>query len=192
MLSVLSSAAPSARLSQIFSAPRCKKLLALAAALIISGCAHRVDSEEQQLQRIAHLQQELLQLNPAADPQAAQRFAETAVLRALELRQEYGVRLTPWMHNVEVNSGTRPRGLCYHWADDLRDSVKPLATPYWSVYKIKAKPKTPREHNALSITKIGDDWQNGIVLDGWRHAGVLYVGPVKGDKYPWQRPSKNQ
>lgn len=167
-------------------------LLGLSLVLLITGCAHKVDSEAEQAVRIAALQQELLTLNPSADPQAAKRFAETAVTRCIELRDEYGVRLTPWMHNVEVNSGFRPRGLCYHWADDLRDVLRPLASPYWSVYKIKAKPKTPREHNALSVTKFGDDWQNGIVLDGWRYAGVLYVGPVNGDKYPWERPSKNQ
>lgn len=167
-------------------------LLTLLTLITLSGCAHKIDTPAEQTQRIAALQQQLLLLNPDANPQAAQRFAETAVTRCVELREEYGVRLTPWMHNVEVNSGTRPRGLCYHWADDLRDVLRPLASPYWSVYKIKAKPKTPREHNALSVTKLGDDWQNGIVLDGWRNAGVLYTGPVKGDKYPWERPSKNQ
>lgn len=168
------------------------KALALLLCLTLAGCAHQLDSPEQQQARVNALASQLLELNPAADPAAAQRFAETAVYRSMELREEYGVRLTPWMHNVEVNSGTRPRGLCYHWADDLRDVLRPQATPYWSVYKIKAKPKTPREHNALSVTKIGDDWQNGLVLDAWRHAGVLYVGPVKGDKYPWERPSKKQ
>lgn len=168
------------------------RIAGLSLLLVISGCAHKIDSPEQQQQRIEHLRAELLRLNPAADPAAAQRFADTAVYRSLQLRQQYGVRLSPWMHNVEVNSGTRPRGLCYHYADDLRDSLRPIATPYWSVYKIKAKPKTPREHNALSITRIGDTWQNGIVLDGWRNAGILYVGPVQGDKYPWERPSLKQ
>ena len=163
--------------------PRLGCLLLL---LLVTACAHRPDSADEQQQRITELSSALQQLSPQAPAANANRIASAAVQRAASLREQYGVRLAPWLHNVEVNAGTRPRGLCFHYARDLSSTVKPLAAPYWDVHFVQAKPKEILEHNAIVVTARGAPWDSGIVLDGWRHAGVLYFGPVTADKYPWQ------
>lgn len=163
------------------------KLFALTLfCVFLCGCAHRVETHTEKEQRIQALAIELRQLAPNSTPQAAQQLAETAVNRAEQLRTEYGVTLAPWLHNIEVNSGIKPRGLCFHYAKDLAVAVQPQLSPYWQMYRVQARPKQLLEHNAIVITRKGDDWKNGIVLDAWRNAGVLYFGDVMADKYPWQ------
>lgn len=163
-----------------------RKFLCLLLVLVVAGCAHRPETADEQQARIDGLAQELRRLSPQATPQAARHFATVAVDTSADLREQYGVRFTPWVHNMEVNSGTRPRGLCYHYAKDLAQVLAPIAAPYWEVQFIHAKPKKPLEHNAIVVTAPGATWDSGIVLDGWRNAGVLYFGKVPGDKYPWQ------
>jgi hypothetical protein len=157
---------------------------------LFSGCAHRVDTTTEQQQRIALLEQSLQQLSPQAPRAAAQRIAGMAVEKAADLREQYAVELTPWMHNVEVNWGTKPRGHCYHYAIDMGATLRPELAPYWQLYFVQAKPGSVLEHNAVVITQKHQPWETGIVLDAWRNAGVLYFGPVLADKYPWQLSTK--
>lgn len=159
--------------------------------LLLTGCAHRPDSVEQQQARIAALAQQLQTQAPQAPPHRARQLARVAVTTADNLREQYGVRLTPWLHNVEVNSGTRSRGLCFHYARDLAAALKPVMGPDWELHYVQAHPKSIFEHNAIVITAPGKPWTNGIVLDGWRNAGVLYFGPVSDDQYPWQLKTRN-
>jgi hypothetical protein len=159
-------------------------LLLFCCALI--ACAHRPDAQDEQQQRINALARELGMMAPAAPQQDAQHLATAAVTTAARLRAQYGVTLAPWLHNVEVNTGTKPRGLCFHYAHDLYEALQPQVAPYWQVQFVQAKPKEILEHNAIVITARGKPWDTGIVLDGWRNAGVLYYGPVTADKYPWQ------
>lgn len=154
--------------------------------IVASGCAHRLDTTDEQTQRTHALATELHQLAPNSTPQAAQQLAKTAVEHAVQLRQQYGVTLAPWLHNIEVNSGIKSRGLCFHYANDLAAAIQPQLAPYWQMYRVQARPKQLLEHNAIVITRRGQPWQNGIVLDAWRNAGVLYFGDVTADKYPWQ------
>lgn len=153
----------------------------------LTACANRPDTPQEQQERIDHLAQTLQQLAPSAPLAKSRAVATVAVQESAALRQQYGVRFTPWLHNVEVNSGTRSRGFCYHYARDLRDHLQAVVAPYWRLYPLQARAGTVLEHNAVGI--IGgsnQDWQQGIVLDAWRDAGVLYFGPVQKDKYPWR------
>ena len=158
--------------------------------ILLSACAHRVDAATEQQQRIALLSQSLEQLSPQAPKTMAHHIAVLAVKQAADLREQYGVVLTPWMHNVEVNWGTKPRGHCYHYAIDMGATLRPELDPYWQLYFVQAKPGSVLEHNAVVITQKHQPWETGIVLDAWRNAGVLYFGPVLADKYPWQLSTK--
>lgn len=154
--------------------------------LLCSSCAHRADNFSEKTQRINDLSKALQQLAPNSTPQTAQQLAEVAVNTASQLRENYDVTLAPWLHNIEVNSGIKQRGLCYQYAKDLAAAVQPALTPYWQMYRVQARPKQLLEHNAIVITAKDQPWQSGIVLDAWRNAGVLYFGAVTKDKYPWQ------
>jgi hypothetical protein len=154
--------------------------------LLLCSCAHQQDSQTEQQTRIAALTLELQKIAPDADQKEARHFASIAVRTTADLREQYQVSAAPWVHNIEVNSGIKPRGLCFHYANDLAVKLQPLTRPHWQLHFVQAKPKELLEHNAIVITGVGKPWQSGIVLDGWRDSGVLYFGPVMEDKYPWQ------
>ena len=162
------------------------KIFIVLIACVLSGCAHQPDNQAEQQARIAALTLELQKLSPDADKKAAQHFASVAVNTAADLRQQYHVNMAPWIHNIAVNSGIKPRGLCFHYANDLGIKLQPIAKPHWQLYSVQANPKQLLEHNAVVITGAGKPWQSGIVLDGWRDSGVLYFAPVLKDRYPWQ------
>lgn len=154
--------------------------------LLSNGCAHRTEDFSEKTQRTNNLSAILQQLAPNSTPQAAQHLAQVAVNTASQLRENYDVTLAPWLHNIEVNSGIKQRGLCYQYAKDLAAAVQPALAPYWQMYRVQARPKQLLEHNAIVIVGNGQPWQSGIVLDAWRNAGVLYFGTVTKDQYPWQ------
>lgn len=160
--------------------------------ILLCSCAHRLDTPDEQQARINRLSIELQQLSPTAPPDQAQQLAALAVATAADLREQYGVRLTPWVHNIEVNSGTRSRGLCFHYAKDLAKTLQPAVEPYWQIHHVWARPQQPLEHNAIVISAPDAPWDSGIVLDAWRNAGVLYFGAVQTDKYPWQLKKKRR
>jgi hypothetical protein len=45
---------------------------------------------------------------------------------------------------------------------------------------------TLREHNGIVVTAKGQRFEEGIVLDPWRHCGVLAWARVSQDHYPWK------
>jgi hypothetical protein len=167
------------------------RIFFLSCIVLLAGCAHRIENTSEKTLRIDHLRITLQQLAPTSTPQAAQQLAEAAVGTSAQLRKNYGVTLAPWLHNIEVNSGTKQRGLCYHYAKDLAAAVQPALAPYWQMYRVQAHPKQLLEHNAIVIAGRDRPWQSGIVLDAWRNAGVLYFGAATKDKYSWQlKPPK--
>ena len=157
---------------------------------LLYGCAHPKDSSTEQQIRIATLAAALHALSPDASEQESRDFASVAINTAANLREQYQVSAAPWIHNIEVNSGIKPRGLCFHYANDLAIKLVPLTSPHWQLYLVQAKPKQLLEHNAIVIAGTEKPWQSGIVLDGWRDSGVLYFAPVMQDKYPWQLKNK--
>jgi len=158
----------------------------LATLLFLGACANRPDTVAEQQHRIDKLAGELQKIAPNAPKDEAQHFADVAVKTAASLREQYQVNLTPWLHNIEVNSDLKSRGLCFHYARDMAKTLQPVTAPYWQLHFVQAKPKQILEHNAVVVTAKGEPWHTGIVLDGWRNAGVLFFGPVLTDKYPWQ------
>jgi hypothetical protein len=49
-----------------------------------------------------------------------------------------------------------------------------------------ARAGTLREHNSVVVTAEGQPFDQGIVLDGWRHLGWLHWTRVTADRYPWK------
>ena len=84
-----------------------------------------------------------------------------------------------------VNAGLRPRGLCYHWANDLGERLATVPIQTLEIHYVVARRATPREHNAIVITRRGAPFTEGLVLDAWRRSGELTWVPVTSDHYPW-------
>jgi hypothetical protein len=91
-----------------------------------------------------------------------------------------------------VRSGGRParvwlrdRGLCFQWADDLSAKLDCLHLRTLKVRRGAARLETRREHSSVVLTAPGQAFDQGIVLDSWRHSGRLHWCGVREDKYPW-------
>ena len=117
--------------------------------------------------------------------QEATLAAETAYSYSLELAGQYHVVRPAIWHNMLVNLGLRERGLCFQWADDLSAKLESLHLRTLQVRRGAARLETRREHSSVVMTAPGQAFDQGIVLDAWRHSGHLYWCPLKEDKYPW-------
>ena len=63
-------------------------------------------------------------LGPEVDPDEAARAAEIAFSYTRELAIQYQITDPPLIHNTKVNMGLKPRGLCWHWAEDMERRLK--------------------------------------------------------------------
>jgi len=124
-------------------------------------------------------------LGPTVAPAEATLAAQTACSYSLELAKEYRVVRPAIWHNMLVNWGVRKRGLCFQWADDLSAKLESLQLRTLKVRRGVARLETRREHSSVVLTAPGQAFDQGIVLDAWRHSGRLHWSPVREDKYPW-------
>jgi hypothetical protein len=124
-------------------------------------------------------------LGPKVRREEAQRLAECAYATAAELRGEYEVIGPPLFNNFLINVGIRKRGLCYQWSEDLLGQLDALGAMTLELHWAEARAGSVRENNCIVVTAKGQPFQEGIVLDCWRHAGHLFWAPVAADHYPW-------
>lgn len=124
-------------------------------------------------------------LAPSVREGEAERVATCAYECSRELARQYRVVRPAWFHNVLVNLGVRKRGLCYQWAEDLLARLQTLHLRTLQLHWGMARAGTVREHNCVVVTARGQPFEQGIVLDAWRHSGRLVWKPVSADKYPW-------
>ena len=170
-------------------APVLRSLL-LAGLLGLVGCASPAArpnrAPELTAKMSAALARDLGALSPEVDAWEARTLAEAACAGSAELAVQYRATRPAWLHNMLVNAGLRPRGLCYHWANDLGEKLARVPLRTVEIHYVVARLATPREHNALVVTQRGAPFSEGLVLDAWRRSGELTWMPVTADHYPWQ------
>ena len=164
-------------------------LLSLLAALIVSACATSPNGpptpSEQQIAELSHAIQSL---GPDIDPEEAQRAARVSYLYPLQLAQQYQITDSPIIHNIKVNQGLRPRGLCWHWAQDMETRLAQENFQTLDLHRAIGNSEVALriDHSTVIISAKGDDMYQGLVVDPWRHAGKLFWGDPKLDtKYQW-------
>ncbi|RKF12939.1 hypothetical protein D6850_15665 [Roseovarius spongiae] len=137
---------------------------------------------------IAALAAEIRGLGPEVDPEEAQRAARIAYGHTFTLAKQYQITDGPLIHNTKVNMGTKPRGLCWHWAHDMEKRLKQERFQTLDLHRAIANSQNWRlEHSTAIISARGDDFTDGIVLDPWRKGGVLTWMPVRDDtRYGWE------
>ena len=104
------------------------------------------------------------------------------------LVQQYRITDPPLIHNMKVNAGLRPRGLCWHWAEDIENR---LAAENFSTLEMhraiaNADVAFRIDHSTAIISRKGDDMYDGLVLDPWRTGGDLVWASTRKDKYRWK------
>jgi hypothetical protein len=153
----------------------------------LPGVARRVSSQEYFSRQAQALQQSIQALREDVDEGEAALLADIALRLSLKLREQYGASTLPLMHNVMVNVGLKERGLCHHWTKDLVTQLRKLELQTLELYWSIAHPwEFFREHSAVVVGAKGAPFEQGLVLDAWRHSGCLYWTPVRMDKYPWR------
>lgn len=118
-----------------------------------------------------------------ADTLALLVFKNTA-----NLQYKYQPVRPALFNNVLVNSGIKPRGLCWHWVEDLlpilqSEKFNSIAI----IWGVSNQGSYWKEHNAILLHGMGKDAADrGVVLDPWRQSGRLYFNYIKDDtSYNW-------
>lgn len=127
-------------------------------------------------------------LGPEIDPIEADRAARIAFVHSGELALQYQITDPPLIHNTKVNMGLRPRGLCWHWAEDMEKRLKQEAFETLDLHRAIANSKNPFriEHSTTIVSRKGDTMFDGIVLDPWRKGGRLTWIATRADTdYKW-------
>ncbi len=138
-------------------------------------------------QKIEILRRDLTVLDDNVDPDEAKQLAETSICYSLYLADEYHLVRPPYLHNILIRLGIKDRGLCYQWEDDLMERLASLKLKSFTLHEgVAYRGSNLREHNTVVVTAKGQEFSRGIVLDPWRNSGVLFWGPVRDDKYPWE------
>lgn len=134
------------------------------------------------------LAREIRALSPNVSPAEADRAAHVAYEQAFRLSREYGITDPPLIHNTKVNMGLRPRGLCWHWAEDMENRLAAEQFETLALHRAIANSDNPLriEHSTTIISARGDDMYDGVVLDPWRKGGRLtWVGTRADSDYRW-------
>ncbi len=165
---------------------RLKGWICLLLAVVVTACASV--PEENRVADPDGLAREIMRLSPDVSPEEATRVAQISYRYSLQLRQEYNVTDGALVHNAKVNRGTRPRGLCWHWADDLEARLRLESLETLDLHRAIANHDNIRiEHSTVVVSARGDTMREGIVLDPWRYGGYLFWSPVlQDDRYNWE------
>ena len=139
-------------------------------------------------QRIDELQQAILSLDEDIDRDEARRAATIAIEYPLELAREYQITDSPLMHNMLVNLGIKPRGLCIDWTRDmitrLREERFRSLELHWGIANYERMFLI--EHSTAIISARGQTLRQGLVLDPWRNGGNLFWSKTDEDPgYRW-------
>lgn len=131
---------------------------------------------------------EIQQLGTEVDPGEAARAAQIAYQYSLQLAEDYNVTDNPIVHNAKVNNGLRDRGICVHWAEDIEARLNQEGFQTLEIHRAIAEGSDFRiDHSAAVVSKKGDSFDQGIVLDPWRYGGLLFWSPtLEDDRYPWE------
>lgn len=170
-------------------------LLSLLTILVVSGCAKAPlgGPPTASMDEVAELTRGIGALGDEVDPEEAARAARIAFQYSQQLAIEYQVSDPPLIHNMKVNAGLRPRGLCYQWADDMEARLQQENFRTLTLHRAIANSQNPVliEHSTVIVSRRGDGQDQGVVVDPWRNGGVLYWSPTLTDeKYKWISQAK--
>lgn len=137
---------------------------------------------------VAELSQTLQSMNRNVSPVEAAQAAQIAFDYTRKLSIQYQITDPPLVHNTKVNLGFKPRGLCWHWAEDLERRLDAEGFKTVEMHRAIAVGRGVRiDHSTAIISAKGDGFGEGVVLDPWRRGGELHYAPVDEDiRYFWE------
>ena len=158
------------------------RTLALVVTLGFLAACGTIPPEERPIPtelEIAKLAEGIAALGPDVDPEEALRAARISFNHTRELAIAYEIVDGPMVHNTKVNMGLKPRGLCWHWAEDMEKRLKAEGFETLVIHRAIANATNWRiEHSTAIISQRGDDMYKGMVVDPWRKGGTLAFNPT--------------
>ncbi|MEM7720318.1 MAG: hypothetical protein AAF222_14060 [Pseudomonadota bacterium] len=127
-------------------------------------------------------------MRPDVDADEAARAARIAFDHTRALAIQYQITDPPLIHNTKVNLGLKPRGLCWHWAEDIERRLDAESFETLEMNRAIAEGRGLRiDHSTAIISAAGDGFSRGVVLDPWRNGGELFFAPVLEDtRFNWE------
>ena len=101
-----------------------RPILMMLSLVMLVACGSGAPPPTPTQAQIDVLAADIMALSSDIDPVEARQAAQIAYEYPLFLRMQYNVTDPPLLHNAKVNRGQRPRGLCFHWADDMEAEFK--------------------------------------------------------------------
>jgi hypothetical protein len=131
---------------------------------------------------IKGLSDALVALASSVDRNEAELIASTVHKTSRELAHEYRVTGPPAFQNFLIHIGVRQRGYCFDFVRDIGARLKELKPRTLVLHWGESFANTNQENNGLVLTARGQRFQDGVVLDAWRHGGRLYWRSVQADR----------
>ena len=122
--------------------------------------------------QIRELAEAIKALGPDVSPDEAARAARISFEHTYELAIKYQITDSALVHNVKVNLGLKPRGLCKHWAQDMEKRLQAEEFETLTIHRAIGG-MIGVDHSTVIISQRGDDMYDGIVVDPWRDGGRL-------------------
>ena len=136
------------------------------------------------------LANEIAALSPRVDQREAKLLAECAYATVSQLRRQYSMFGTPIFNNFLVYHGVRKRGYCYQWTEDLLVQFDALKLKTLEFHWGESYAGTWRENNCVVVTAKGQPFNQGVILDAWRHFGHLRWNLLLSDEDKYFENSK--
>jgi hypothetical protein len=129
----------------------------------------------------------LVRLSPSVSPDEARRVTLTAYTTGRQLAAEWRMVRPATIQSLLIQIGARKAGYCFHYANELLLRLDALKLRTLELHWAESSARDFDEHNVIAVTARGQPFEQGIVLDNWRHSGHLVWSPIKGDApYRWE------
>jgi len=152
----------------------------------VSGCSVKHADFSPKEDEVNTLAGTICSLSDSIDKQEAYLLSSEAISYGKYLADKYELVAPASFHNFLVNIGARDKGLCYHFAQDMRERLETLHLKTIDILWAVANRGEYFEHNALVVVPKNGVFNEGVLLDAWRNSSLLYWSRVGDDKdYIW-------
>ena len=108
--------------------------------------------------KIEELRKAIMTLGPNIVPSEANFVAREAVLHPKILANRYKLMSPPLFHNVLVNYGKRPRGLCWQWTHDMGKQINRPMKSLQFFHAVAFRRNYWKEHSTLAVRQKAKEY----------------------------------
>ena len=129
-------------------------------------------------------------LSPTVSLDEARRVTYCAITTGRDMARKWRVvgvaSWLPGLQNLYIKMGARKGGYCFQYSAELLVRLDTLKLQTLEFHWAESQLNTPSENNALVVTARGQAFEEGILLDSWRHQPHVTWTQVNRDpEYRW-------